>query len=390
MGSLFKHQSVRWVDSDGRRVIRETPGAVKKTESSSKWWGKYRDAGGKLKTVSLCVDKQNAKHLLVQLERKEERRKVGLSDNHTEQAVRPLSEHIADWLAALREGHASERRVEDMERRINKLVAIGKWDRLSEVTEDSLRSALSKLEVSAQTWNHYLQHIRQFIRCCVPDRLAFNPISKLKRRNVNTDRRHDRRALTLEEQASLISTTEASTKIRFNLDGPSRGLLYRLAFATGFRRNELQSLTRESFDLESELPCVTVAAAYSKHRRQDQQPLPQWIIETLRKHFASGGQLWPGLTKHTSKMFKADLEAAGIQYVTQGADGKLYADFHATRHTFVTAISRTIAPLKDMMEMTRHESSDLFLKTYAKTNQSNKADVARQLVDPCLNSPKVA
>jgi integrase len=48
------------------------------------------------------------------------------------------------------------------------------------------------------------------------------------------------------------------------MTGPDRAMLYRVAVGTGFRANELRSLTPESFDLDANPPKVTVEAAYSK------------------------------------------------------------------------------------------------------------------------------
>jgi integrase len=383
MGSLYKHKSVRWVDSNGRRVKKGTDGAFKKVDTSKKYWCQYRDAEGKLIRTALYTDKTSSIQELAKLQKQEIFRKAGLSDRHTEHAIRPLSEHIREWLASLKQTGVSERRISDMSGRIDKLMTEGKWRRLNDITDDSVRSSLAKLDCGIQTWNHYLQHIKQFVNWCVPERLLSNPIRKLKRRNVNTDRRHDRRELTQEEQKRLIESTRASTVIRSRLGGASRAMLYQLALATGFRRNELKSLKPESFDLDSDSASVTVAAGYSKHRKQDNQPLPPWIVKPLKAWLCSGNALWPDLTRHTAKMLKADLEAAGVEYVTIGPDGPLYADFHSMRHTYVTSVSRTTAPLKDQMEMTRHGTPSLFLKTYAKTNQQNKSRVANQLADPC-------
>ncbi len=382
MGNLFKHRSVRWIDNDGRRVSSNTPGAVKKIEKSKKWWGKFRDSTGEIRKVPLCKDKQSSEQALAELERKEERRKVGLVDRHTENAARPLSAHIQDWFQAMQDAGVSQRRRNDLYGRIQKILITAGWTRLADMTESSALAALAKLNVSIQTRNHYVQHIKQFSRWCVPDRLPFDPLAKLKGGNPNTDRRHDRRELTLEEQAKLISTTEVSPVIRYKLSGSSRAMLYDLAFATGFRRGELRSLTPESFDLDSETPTVTVAAAYSKHRRQDIQPLPVGFAKRIRAWLAAGNPLWPHLTHHTARMLKADLEAAGIPYVIQSPDGPLFADFHSTRHSFISAICRTDAPIKALVETARHGDPRLTLRRYAKIRLNDKANVVAQLDDP--------
>ena len=50
-------------------------------------------------------------------------------------------------------------------------------------------------------------------------------------------------------------------------------MLYTLAVSTGLRAGEIRSLTPTSFDLDADSPTVTVAAAYSKRRREDVQPI---------------------------------------------------------------------------------------------------------------------
>jgi integrase len=63
-------------------------------------------------------------------------------------------------------------------------------------------------------------------------------------------------------------------------------MLYRLAVETGLRAAELRSLTRSSFTLEGDEPCVTIAAAYAKNRRQDTLPLKPTTSAMLAKHLA--------------------------------------------------------------------------------------------------------
>lgn len=46
-----------------------------------------------------------------------------------------------------------------------------------------------------------------------------------------------------------------------------------MAVGTGFRLNELRSLTPRSFDHDADPPAVTVEAAYSNRRRRDVQPI---------------------------------------------------------------------------------------------------------------------
>jgi len=103
-------------------------------------------------------------------------------------------------------------------------------------------------------------------------RAVEGPFAHLKGLNTRTDRRHDRRALSVEELQQLIQTTyngptrqgrNRCGKPAWIMTGPERSMLYRLAAETGLRSSELRSLTRASFDLDAETPTVTVEAAYT-------------------------------------------------------------------------------------------------------------------------------
>ena len=107
-----------------------------------------------------------------------------------------------------------------------------------------------------------------------------NPLAHLQGLNVKTDRRHDRRALTQEECQVLLSTTAAELG-RFGMTGPVRALLCQTALESGLRANELKTLTVGSCRLDSEPPTLTVKAGYSKHRKEDVQPIPTDLASAL-------------------------------------------------------------------------------------------------------------
>ena len=56
-------------------------------------------------------------------------------------------------------------------------------------------------------------------------------------------------------------------------------------------------------------------------------------------------------------MLRGDLEAAGIPYVVEGPDGPEYADFHALRHSYLTALGRSGADLQVQQKLAGHASS---------------------------------
>ncbi len=115
-----------------------------------------------------------------------------------------------------------------------------------------------------------------------------------------------------------------------------------MPYMTGLRKNELASLTPESFDLKSSMPTITVESPISKHRKKEVLPIHADIARLVRdwlKDIKPSKQLFPLLDKRkTWLMIKHDLKAAGIPYRT--AEG--VADFHAAgRHTYIRNYSET-------------------------------------------------
>jgi hypothetical protein len=93
-------------------------------------------------------------------------------------------------------------------------------------------------------------------------RAAESPVAHLDGLNVKTDRRHDRRALAVDEFSLLIDTTTAGPD-RFHFSGESRAVLYLTAAYVGLRASELASLNPGSFDFDARPATVTVEASYS-------------------------------------------------------------------------------------------------------------------------------
>jgi integrase len=114
-------------------------------------------------------------------------------------------------------------------------------------------------------------------------RATQSPLEHLKKLNAATDRRHDRRALSIDELRRLLTAAEAGADL-FGVSGRERTLIYRLAVESGLRSNELRSLTRSSFAFGKRVATVTVEACSSKRRRRDELPLR--AAELLRAHVA--------------------------------------------------------------------------------------------------------
>ena len=288
-------------------------------------------------------------------------------------ATQPLAERLTDWTTALLAKGNTARHAELVTSRARKVFTACRFKLWTDISPSKFQSHVADLRedrkdargdtirgISAQTFNFYLQAVRQFCRWMVRDgRASESALTHLRGLNVRTDGRHDRRALSPDELRWLLNVTGQSAE-RFGMTGAARAMLYRLAVETGLRAAELRSLTRSSFMLEGPDPSVTIAAAYAKNRRQDTLPLRANTAALLREHLAGKmphAQAFavPNRTE-VSGMFRADLADArrawleshrNAQDALEGQGGTFlayrdgagrYADFHALRHSFITGL----------------------------------------------------
>src|SRR5262249_28931520 len=150
--------------------------------------------------------------------------------------------------------------------------------------------------------------------------------------NVKLDRRHDRQTLAEAQLAAVLRAAWDSPKTFRGLAGRDRRFIYLAAMTTGFRADEVGSLTPESFRLDEAPPTVVLPARGTKNKQGANQPIPPDGAGGFRASLAgrpAGGLLWPGTwSDHAAEMLRIDLEPAGVEYVIDGPDGPLYADFH--------------------------------------------------------------
>ena len=167
-------------------------------------------------------------------------------------------------------------------------------------------------------------------------------------------------------------------------------MLYILAAWTGYRREELASLTLRSFNFDSDPPTVSVKASYSKRRRNDVVPLHAAVVERLKSWLAEKGTLnsdkplfdlrtKSGGLRRTSKMMRLDLERVGIPYCDE--DG-LYADFHANRHSFISNLAKAGIARKIAQTIARHSDVNLTLNVYSHVGIRDQAAAIGSLMGP--------
>jgi integrase len=91
-----------WRTPDGKRVTRNTPGAVRTVSESPTWWGRYTDGTGREHQVKLSKSKETARRMLAKLAGDAQLASVGIADPYAEHRQRPLAEHAEDFASYLR------------------------------------------------------------------------------------------------------------------------------------------------------------------------------------------------------------------------------------------------------------------------------------------------
>lgn len=316
---------------------------------------------------------------------------IGLLSRERGAIAKTLSEHLDDWHAALIGKGNTERHADLVTGRARKIIDGCGFAYYADIDPGKVATYLDGLRqdtddkrgIGAQTFNFYVAAVKGFCRFMVRNRRATeNPLVGLDPLNVRTDRRHDRRALSLGELRALLDTTAKGPE-QFGMTGPERATMYRLAVETGLRANEIRSLTRAGFVLDGTAPTVTVNAAYSKHRREDVLPLRPELAEELRglvAGLAPAAQVFrlPPDRHDASSMFKADIEQANVARVD---DAGRFADFHSLRHTFITNLANGGVHPKVAQSLARHSTITLTMDRYSHVVRGDQSAALNVLPD---------
>jgi len=337
--------------------------------------------------------------------------KFGLLDAQRLAAGRTLKAHVEDWKAFLLAKGCTPRYVGIKGARAAAIIDGCGFACLSDLSASKIMGFLDDRRTggtSAETFNDYLKAIKSFCRwLCKDGRATSNPVEYLTPLNARLDRRHDRRALDVEEIRWLLDAAANGPTIR-GLAGRGRALLYKLALESGLRAAELASLTRESFRLDTDPPTVTVAAGHSKRRREDTLPLRPGTAAELRDLIAT---TFPGVPifhmpryRPMSETLAVDLAAARAAWL---ADAKTpgerktreertdflsyvdsagrYADFHALRHTCGSLLAAANVHPKVAQSIMRHSDITLTLSRYSHVYNGQEADALAKL--PAFGKP---
>jgi integrase len=327
------------------------------------WHFKFKDEHGVWRQRKGCTDRGETQRMANAAETRAAQIRAGMIDpaelRRQEQDARSIEEHLSDYRAhQLAKGATAKHadRTHFMARRVLELAGVA---RLSGVTAEAVQKALGAVRetgVSLATVNHHRTAVKSFMRWARKhDRTAVS-IDAVEGFKAKTDRRHDRRTISLAELQRLIAATAGGPDWR-KMTGRARALCYRLAAQTGLRYSEIMAVRPESIDWTTNV--VRVPAAYTKNRELAELTLTPELAVDLNA-FAAGVK--PGdplfmLSKGCgAEMLRADLARAGIPY----RDGRgLVYDFHALRCQHATLLDLANVSPGVIQRKMRHSTLEL-------------------------------
>ena len=344
----------------------------------------------------------------------------------------PLDEQLEAYVEHLGRKRVRGRKVSEQYRkniriRLKRIVEECGFKKLRGITRDRVERWLDEAEakgLSAATRNEYLISLSAFCAWAKKHhRMSRNPLVGIGKADRSADRRHQRRALTAAEVTALLEAARyrpiaevgrPSMKLpkgaslpngerrkrsswtfepltpenfqqcytaglerlakqtvrrkRLERLGRKREIFYLIAVSTGFRHNEVASLTLGQLHLDAEpTPYLTLDSADTKNAREAMLPLRLDVIEKLREYLADYPARAANLDAKlfdcppTIRIYDADLQAAGI--AKRDARGRV-ADIHALRHTFGTHLSAAGVHPRTTMAAMRHSRIELTMNLY--------------------------
>lgn len=363
------------------------------------WWV---DENGVKRQKVAFTDKRRSLELAHHMEAEARRVREGIVEpgerTRREASRKPLADHVADYKSNLLAKGDTAKHAGSTAGAILRLLESAAVTSVSDIAPDRVQDALGRMKSgekarSARTCNHALRAVLAFVRWLADNgRVKEVPrgLSKIPLYPEESDRKRVRRALTLDELAKLLDAAERGPTfvtrrqsrggpVAGTITGPERAILYRIVMATGFRAEEVRTLTPDRFRLDGDAPTITVLACYSKRGkrsgRDDVQPIRRQVAEILRPWLATREPGKPVLSvpERTAAMLQKDLTAAGI--ADKDAKGRVL-DFHALRHSYITHLVASGTNPKIVQKLARHSTITLTLDRYTHVEDD---DVRRAL-----------
>ena len=278
-----------------------------------------------------------------------EREEVGLiiPAEQREAAKRPMSDHLADYLAHLKTHRRNRQYCSDVKGRVSRLIKACGWKRVKDVTPESFEHWRARQSsISVKTMNDYLAAIRGLLQWMVDgDRITVNPM-KVKPIDGRGRQTFERRAIPAAEFQRLLDVAG------------KRRVVYLAAVLTSYRRSTLYALRWGDVDLDADRPSVAAGAWMNKNKTPHCLPLREDLAAELRAIKPEDAQpsdrvFADRLPRVGIDFLRKDLKRAGIAF--DNGCGQVF-DFHALRHLACTWAGATGYAGEVLRQFTSHKS----------------------------------
>lgn len=331
---------------DGKRVRAKT------------YSGRYRlDGDFKDTEIALAVtDKQVAQAKLAEIVKRAEMERQGLAapSRQVETVSAPLKVLVREWVCDLATKGRKPHYCGIMEKFMGVMMRECPWATVADIRPESfIRWRGRNAGKSAKTLNEYLGCARAFLNWLVKsDRLPSNPLLSVEKVETRGREVRKRRSFSHAEFLRLIAVA-----------GESRGIVYAVAYYTGLRRGEIDSLTWGDIDLAA--GTVRIRAEHAKNKTSVLLPLHPDLRQALVRYFEALGRPASAVRAFAVpprlRAFDRDLKAVGIAKID---DQGRVADFHCLRHSCATRLASENVPLPVAMKIMRHSDPKLTAKAY--------------------------
>lgn len=341
MANLFKKKSTRPIPPDaevfdrrgkpcarwrGRdNKVRTAPvvseGRVR-TESAT-WYVRLRLASGEVAEIPTgCRDKGAAAARMAELVAEQEKIRAGVISqqeaNVAAHGQTPLSDVREAYQSSLRARGRTAEHVQKTGRLLEKSQEALGWRILRDMHRQQLERWLESERAKsrgARVCNAHVVAWKSFANWLLQaGKMQSNPFTGIAKFNEATDRRHVRRALTVEELTRVIEAARwrplqerlnknrgdepaklrPGTRQKLEILGLTRCLAYWTAAATGLRWGELLSISLGAVRLDSDPPYMLLEAKHAKGRKGAQIPLPADLAKELRSFYRRTAIVAPG------------------------------------------------------------------------------------------------
>lgn len=394
------------------------------------WSGRIKlDGWVRTKDYPLGVtDKRVAEQKLAALVKELEREDAGISVSrvHRDALLRPLSDHVAAFLADLKGKGRAVRTIKSYRNLLRITFERCGWKTFKDVSALSFAEWRASSTLKPHSLNDALGVVLTLFNWMERNGVIVgNPLRRIQK-VTDTNVGCYRRALSADEITRVIAAAPRS-----------RAWVYLTILYTGLRRHELNQLTWGHLHLEGEHPFIELPANITKNRKVGTQPLRAEVVSALRvQALIAGRRALTGLspTKYsrgpgdpsrrlgdvcgadrwadgglsgsaaddsaieplpfewvfrgkvpTPAKLRVDLDAAGVPAMDER--GRI-VDVHALRGTFCTMLSVAGVSPRTAMALMRHSDLKLTMRHYTDEAQlPMSADVQRL---PSFNVKAVA